>query len=148
MEIINQNREDLIEYLLNYAFKHGISYTLVQSELDDPAISFKQERKMYINTNWRNSNEIPFIIGHKIGHLMLGDQGIMYYESFSGQNSEEHSADLYCLNLIYNYSAKKGDSFQEPGTFIQNYGIPSRMMTATKNYFLITATKKNLKYSF
>lgn len=125
MEIINQNREDLIEYLLNYAFKHGISYTLVQSEPDDPAISFKQERKMYINTNWRNSNEIPFIIGHEIGHLMLGDQGIMYYESFSGQNSEEHSADLYSLNLIYNYSAKKGDSFQEPGTFIQNYGIPS-----------------------
>ncbi|NRO50424.1 hypothetical protein [Lactobacillus helveticus] len=125
MEIINQNREDLIEYLLNCAFKHGISYTLVQSEPDDPAISFKQERKMYINTNWRNSNEIPFIIGHEIGHLMLGDQGIMYYESFSGQNSEEHSADLYSLNLIYNYSAKKGDSFQEPGTFIQNYGIPS-----------------------
>lgn len=66
---------------------------------------------------------------------MLGDQGIMYYESFSGQNSEENSADLYSLNLIYNYSAKKGDCFQEPGTFIQNYGIPSRMMTATKKLF-------------
>lgn len=135
MTAINQNREDLIEYLLNFAFKHKIAYTLVQSEPDDPAVSFKQERKMYINTNWRNPDEIPFMIGHEIGHLMLGDQGVMYYGSFAGQNSEEHSADLYSLKLIYDYSSKNRDYFQEPATFIQSYGIPNRMMNAAQKLF-------------
>ena len=79
----NLGKEELIEYLLNYA----------RGEPYDPALSFKHKHKMIINTNWHNSNELPFIIGHEIGHLMLGDSGIAYWPSFSGQNSEEEEAD-------------------------------------------------------
>ena len=100
----NLGKEELIEYLLNYAFKHGLSYILVRGEPYDPALSFKHKHKMIINTNWHNSNELPFIIGHEIGHLMLGDSGIAYWPSFSGQNSEEEEADLFSLKIIYDYS--------------------------------------------
>lgn len=123
----NSNKEDLIEYLLNYAFNRGYAYRLIKGNVDDPSMSFKEYDYMIINTNWRNPAELPFIIGHEIGHLVLGEQGIMYYSSYAGQNSEEHSADLYALNLIYEYSCNRGDDFQEPGQFMMSYSIPMRM---------------------
>lgn len=126
---------DLIEYLLNYAFDSGIGYKLVHADPYDPSLSLKKHNLMVINLNWHNQSELPFIIGHEIGHFILGDEGIMYYSSFSGQNSEEKSADLYSLNLLYDYACSRGQSFEEPGQFIQMYGIPERMTEAAKNLF-------------
>ena len=126
---------ELIEYLLNYAFDYGIGYKLIRSDPYDPSLSLKKHRMIVINLNWHNKSELPFIIGHEIGHFMLGDDGIMYYSSFSGQNSEEKSADLYSLNLLYDYACKRGQYFEEPGQFIQMYGIPERMTEAAKDLF-------------
>ena len=47
----NLGKEELIEYLLNYAFKHGLSYILVKGKPYDPALSFKNAAKMGTNTN-------------------------------------------------------------------------------------------------
>lgn len=126
---------DLIEYLLNYAFDCGIGYKLVHADPYDPSLSLKKHNLMVINLNWHNQSELPFIIGHEIGHFILGDKGILYYSSFSGQNSEEKSADLYSLNLLYDYACRRGQYFEEPGQFMQMYGIPERMAKATKNLF-------------
>ncbi len=126
---------ELIEYLLNYAFDHGIGYKLVHADPYDPSLSLKNHNLMVINLNWHNQSELPFIIGHEIGHFILGDKGILYYSSFAGQNSEEKSADLYSLNLLYDYACCRGQYFEEPGQFLSAYGIPSRMAKATKNLF-------------
>lgn len=126
---------DLIEYLLNYAFDHGIGYKLVHADPYDPSLSLKKHNLMVINLNWHNQSELPFIIGHEIGHFILGDKGILYYSSFAGQNSEEKSADLYSLNLLYDYACCRGQYFEEPGQFLSAYGIPTRMAEAAKNLF-------------
>lgn len=126
---------ELIEYLLNYTFDHGIGYKLVRADPYDPSLSLKKHNLMVINLNWHNQSELPFIIAHEIGHFILGDKGILYYSSFSGQNSEEKSADLYSLNLLYDYACSRGQYFEEPGQFLSAYGIPSRMTDATKNLF-------------
>ena len=126
---------DLIEYLLNYAFDHGIGYKLVHADPYDPSLSLKNHNLMVINLNWHNQSELPFIIGHEIGHFILGDKGILYYSSFAGQNSEEKSADLYSLNLLYDYACRRGQYFEEPGQFLSAYGIPTRMAEAAKNLF-------------
>ncbi len=126
---------ELIEYLLNYAFDHGIGYKLVHADPYDPSLSLKKHNLMVINLNWHNQSELPFIIGHEIGHFILGDKGILYYSSFSGQNSEEKSADLYSLNLLYDYAYSRGQYFEEPGQFLSAYGIPTRMAEAAKNLF-------------
>ncbi|WP_297816697.1 ImmA/IrrE family metallo-endopeptidase [uncultured Lactobacillus sp.] len=133
--MINNSKNDLITYLLNYAMKHGFSYTLVKADPRNPSVSFKDSKRMFINTNWINKDEIPFTIAHEIGHLMLGDQGIMYFSSFAGQNSEEKPADDFGLKLIYDYSCKMGDGFTEPIDFIQNYGIPHRMLNSAIKLF-------------
>ena len=139
MQILKKEKRismnELIEYLLNYAFDHEIGYKLVCADSYDPSLSLKKHNLMVINLNWHNQSELPFIIGHEIGHFILGDEGIMYYSSFSGQNSEEKSADLYALNLLYDYACNNGQYFEEPGQFIQMYGIPERMTTAAKNLF-------------
>lgn len=126
---------DLIEYLLNYAFDCGIGYKLVHADPYDPSLSLKNHNLMVINLNWHNQSELPFIIGHEIGHFILGDKGILYYSSFAGQNSEEKSADLYSLNLLYDYACRRGQYFEEPGQFLSAYGIPTRMAEAAKNLF-------------
>ena len=126
---------DLIEYLLNYAFDHGIGYKLVHADPYDPSLSLKNHNLMVINLNWHNQSELPFIIGHEIGHFILGDKGILYYSSFAGQNSEEKSADLYSLNLLYDYACGRGQYFEEPGQFLSAYGIPTRMAEAAKDLF-------------
>lgn len=131
----NQNRDDLIQYLLNFAFDHKIGYQLVNADPYNPSLSFKQHRYMIINLNWHNQNEVPFIIGHEIGHLMLGGDPIMYYGSFSAQNSEEKEADLYSLKLIYRFSDTQGDEFDSPHKFVQSYGIPSRMNKTANDIF-------------
>ena len=82
----NLGKEELIEYLLNYAFKHGLSYILVKVYPFNLALSFKNAHKMLINTNKHNPNELHFIIDHEIGHLMLAILNIAYWPNFSGQN--------------------------------------------------------------
>lgn len=126
---------DLSMYLLNYAMAHGIGYTLVKAEPNDPSVSFKSANYMVINTNWQKPAEVPFIIAHEIGHLMLGDHGVMYYGSFAGKLSEERPADLYGLKLIYDYACKQGEYFEEPIDFLNAYGIPHRMLNAAATLF-------------
>lgn len=132
----NQNRNDLITYLLNYAMKCGYGYELIYDVNPyDPSFSMKKRKRMAINMNWHNQNEIPFIIGHEIGHLILGEQGVKYYKSYAGQVSEERPADLYSLDLIFDYACKNDQYFEEPGQFMQAYGIPHRMEAATRQLF-------------
>lgn len=132
---MNQNEENLIEDLLNYAFDHKIGYLLVNGDPDDPNMSFTKRRYIIINRNWKKQEEIPFIIGHEIAHIMLGKTGVMYYSSFAGQNSDENEADLYSLNLLYDYACNHGQYFEDPGSFVQAYGIPSRMNNAAQDLF-------------
>lgn len=129
------NRQVLIRYLLNYAFDRGYSYRLLKAGPYDPALSFKEENYIAINMNWHNVNELPFIIGHEIGHLELGEQGVMYYTSYAGKNSEEKQADAYSLKLLYEYALACEHHFREPYQFLKVYGIPLRMLSAAKALF-------------
>lgn len=122
--------DDLISYLLNYAFDRGIAYTL-QSDFkpDFPSVSFTNQNKMIINTGWQNQTEVPFIIGHEIGHFANHDTGTFCYKNFN--RPVEHQADQYSLELIYDYAANQFSTFNEPCVFMEQYGIPYRMFDDT-----------------
>ena len=49
--------------------------------------------------------------------------------------SEERLADLYSLNLIYDYASNQFGCFEEPVQFIQQYGITIRMLDDTCKLF-------------
>ena len=122
--------EDLIKYLLKYAFDHGISCALIRREQSYQSVALPDKKLIVINQNSKNKFELPFIIGHEIGHIMNGDVNGVFYCGKS-INSEERLADLYSLNLIYGYASNQFDTFEEPIQFIYEYGIPIRMLNDT-----------------
>lgn len=125
---------DLITCLLNYAFDHGISYSLVYEDPDYPSTAFPEEKFVVINMNCKNLKELPFIIGHEIGHIMNNDNGLQFYCN-TVSTPVEHQADLYSLNLIFDYATRQYDCFDEPSEFMQAYGIPVRMYSDVADLF-------------
>ena len=119
--------EDLVKYLLKYAFDHGISCALIRREQSYQSVALPDKKLIVINQNSKNKFELPFIIGHEIGHIMNGNVNGAFYCG-KPVNSEERLADLYSLNLIYGYASNQFDNFEEPVQFIQQYGIPDRML--------------------
>ena len=122
--------EDLLKYLLKYAFDHGISCALIRREQSYQSVALPDKKLIVINQNSKNKFELPFIIGHEIGHIMNGDVNGAFYCG-KPVNSEERLADLYSLNLIYGYASNQFDTFEEPIQFIYEYGIPIRMLNDT-----------------
>lgn len=118
---------DLIQYLFNFAFDHNIGVLLLSTSKEYNSLADKTKKTIIINTNWKNQNELPFIIGHEIGHLMEGEPGLSYFCGTS-LNSKERKADLFSLNIIFEYATLQYDTYEEPIQFIQQYGIPYRML--------------------
>ncbi|WEV43005.1 hypothetical protein OZX56_05505 [Lactobacillus sp. ESL0684] len=126
---------ELIHYLLNLAFDCGISYSLVTKDKSYQSISLPDQSFMVINLNCFNHYELPFIIGHEIGHIMNENDGKFKYTYGKVITSEEHAADLYSLNTIFDYATKQYSSYEEPIQFMQQYGIPNRMFDDTVDLF-------------
>ncbi|KJY56117.1 putative prophage repressor [Lactobacillus kullabergensis] len=118
--------EDLVKYLLKYAFDHGISCALIRREQSYQSVALPDKKLIVINQNSKNKFELPFIIGHEIGHIMNGNVNGAFYCG-KPVNSEERKADLYSLNLIYKYASSQFETFDEPGIFMEQFGIPYRM---------------------
>ncbi|WEV40314.1 M48 family metalloprotease [Lactobacillus sp. ESL0681] len=125
---------DLIQFLFDFAFDQGFGIAQICKDEEYRSLADKTRNLIIINTNWKNRNELPFIIGHEIGHLMDGDTGISNYCG-NALTSKERHADLYSLNLIFDYATIQYDSFEEPHDFMQQYGIPNRMFDDTVDLF-------------
>lgn len=119
--------DDLLTFLFKHAFENNISCALIWRDENYQSVALPEKKLIIINQNCSNKYELPFIVGHEIGHIMNGDNNAAFYCG-KPVNSEEHLADLYSLNLIYNYAANQFDNFEEPIQFIQQYGIPIRML--------------------
>lgn len=125
---------DLIEYQFDFAFKHNIGVLQINTKKEYNSLADTSKNLIIINTNWKNKKELPFIIGHEIGHLIDGESGLSYYCGTSLTSNERH-ADLFSLNMIFEYACLQYDSFNEPNQFIQSYGIPIRMLDDATELF-------------
>lgn len=125
---------DLMSYLLNYASENDIGYILEQLPSEFESRALLDNRLIIINTNWYDTNELPFIVGHEIGHIMNGDN----FEKCQPESAAyplELTADKYSLRLIFNYAAGLDSMAHEPQTFMEQFGIPERMLLSTKELF-------------
>lgn len=119
--------DDILAYLFKHAFENKISCALIWKDVNYQSVALPDKKIIVINQNCKNKNELPFIVGHEIGHIMNGDSNAAFYCG-KPVNSEERLADLYSLNLIYDYASNQYDCFEEPVQFVQQYGIPIRML--------------------
>lgn len=95
---------------------------------------------MIINTNVSNKYELPFIIGHEIGHLMNHDDVVDCYAP-TVTYYFEREADKFSLGLIFNYALQQGNMIREPQLFIHQFGIPQRMLNQAMKLFLSNRRK-------
>lgn len=138
---------DLLIYICNLIEDHHLSYIL--SRLEDRHFRSRylpQQKLIIINTNWWDKSEIPFMAAHELGHYVNGDLGVMYYEHTSiwdqhaafNRNDDaykEHQADLYALQVIWDFANFQGYTCEDPGEFMQQFKIPARMATSVLKKF-------------
>lgn len=98
------------------------------------------------NTNWWNPPEVPFMAAHELGHYINGDKGVMYYahdydwqehDAFNRNDDafKEDQADLFGLNLIWDYASSQGYTCEDPGEFMLHFGIPERLKKVVAKKF-------------
>ncbi|NVY96622.1 ImmA/IrrE family metallo-endopeptidase [Lactobacillus sp. DCY120] len=119
--------DDLITYLLNYAFDHGYgSEILNDAPADWPSVASPELKLVFINLNWCRPREIPFQIAHEIGHLLSGDvcqQNDLYHL----QLQVENRADLQAIKILRQYCQDCAIEITNPLVFAQQFGIPYRL---------------------
>lgn len=134
-KLISMN--DLIEYLLNYAFDCGIGYKLVHADPYDPSLSLKKHNLMVINLNWHNQSELPFIFAHEIGHT-IENTPIFDRLAYLGRQKGEYSANVFAINLLAQYCFENDIWFNSIFDFAKAFGIPH-----DKWYILVDLQKIN-----
>lgn len=109
---------ELLTYLINYAFDRGIS-TKLTDELPAlvPHSASAKRKSILINLNYGNRKELPFAVAHEIGHVMDGDSGIRYYKSPTIHNKAEYRASTYAVNLLINYCQLQDINCSNPVRF-------------------------------
>lgn len=70
------NKSDLIVFMLNETMNRGIKCLLEKNDPNIPCKADCDNKTIIINMNWKNQKELPFKIGHVIGHIANGNHGI------------------------------------------------------------------------
>lgn len=117
---------DLIRWLINWAFDHDIGVTITSDlPADLPHCASAKRRSILINRNYGNPAELPFAFAHELGHVLNGDDGIRYYQSASVHNKCEYQANLAGIRLLLKYCRTNDISVDNPVSFCERFGIPS-----------------------
>ncbi|GAA3626593.1 hypothetical protein GCM10022297_01450 [Lactobacillus hamsteri] len=118
-------RNRVIRWLMNYGLDHqfGVTFSYT-AEDDDPSESFPEYSTAVINANWKNIDEIPFIIGHELGHLILGHSRKDFDQSPAKRIRMERKANEFSLFLLTEYCDIHDIYFYNWLTFAQSFGIP------------------------
>lgn len=117
--------DEVIEYLLNFALSKGYGFILTDKlKPTTPSCANQQQNKIVINTNWTNKNELPFQIAHEIGHMLNGDEGVLYYSSYASHSKIETNADNKAIDLLLNYCIDMDKTTNNYSDFMYYYGIP------------------------
>ena len=119
---------ELMEWLANYAFEHGIGYILTnQLAPDTPSSSDGAHRLVIINMNWKFPKESPFSFAHEIGHVLNGDQGKNYFNANSLDLKTEYQANLTGIKILKDFCENHDISISNPIKFCEVFGIPEKL---------------------
>lgn len=135
--------DDILSYLSNYALDHNIGVILTRCLPSTTSSAASKSRRMVVvNMNWKNQNEIPFMFGHELGHVE-GDVVYYYHSGTCSPRSSEQAADLFSINLLYQYATSRQQSFATAYQFMTGYGIPGRCLDCVER---LLGTKNELIY--
>lgn len=128
---------NLMTYLCNYAYDHGIGYQLDRASYKPDEVSFYMElnNTVYINTNYINEEEVPFQFAHEISHALNGDKGSNNFSANSVYSKEEYKANKRATKILLEYCDLNGLTFYNSTEFMDAFGIPSKAGYVVDNVF-------------
>lgn len=119
---------NLVQWLMNWAFDHGISVTMTSEiKKDLPHCASAAKKAVVINMNYGNKNEIPFALAHEIGHVVDDDPGVRYYSSATLHDKAEYRANVFGIQLIQQYCDHEDIHVSNAVKFCEVFGVPSRL---------------------
>lgn len=119
-------RNNVIMWLMNYAMDHQKGITFIYTvDKEETSESFPEFSTAVINANYKNIDEIPFIVGHEIGHLMLGHTKEKFYASPANKIRMERDANKYSIGLLDRYCELNNIYFENRLNFARSFGVPS-----------------------
>lgn len=122
--------DNIIDYLLDYASSHSIGYKLTHDLPSSiPSCAFPETHEVLINMEWHNHEELPFQIAHELGHVINGDTGIRYYESFPTRSTSEYKANVVGIQLLLRYCKDNQIVVNNPIDFCERFGVPAHLET-------------------
>ncbi|ODP95501.1 hypothetical protein BGC39_10700 [Levilactobacillus brevis] len=75
-------------------------------------------------------------MAHELGHVVNGDEGTLYYSSFSNKSKYERAANMTGLDiLIPIYVDITGYTFSSVSPFMEQFGIPDYLLDAVTSRF-------------
>lgn len=117
--------DELIRWLLNYAFDKGINYIITdQLNEDVPSCAIPNKSTIIINSKYGKPTELPFTIAHEIGHVLNGEADVLYFSGFNNHSKIEMRANRRAVKLLLEY-CNCHDLALEPAKFAETFGIPS-----------------------
>lgn len=119
--------DDIISWLANYAFDHGIGVTMsTDLSPDCPSFALANPKNIVINLNWSPRAEIPFSMAHEIGHVINGDNG--HYQLTSVAHSKaEHDANIIAFQILREWAESHDVAVSEPYLFMSCFAIPCNL---------------------
>ena len=103
---------DAVTYLMNLAMENNISVLFKNLSPITPPASSPINKRIFMNTNWHNSNDIPIQLAHELGHILNGDenQACLYYSpSRNGIEGKANKTGIKLLMKPYLDSKEKED---------------------------------------
>lgn len=119
---------NLVQWLMNWAFDHGISVTMTSEiKKDLPHCASAAKKAVVINLNYGNREEMPFALAHEIGHVVDDDSGVRYYSSATLHDKAEYRANVFGIQLIQQYCDHEDIHISNAVKFCEVFGVPSRL---------------------
>lgn len=134
--------DDIISWLANYAFDHGIGVTMsTDLSPDCPSFALANPKNIVINLNWSPRAEIPFSMAHEIGHVINGDNG--HYQLTSVAHSKaEHDANLVAFQILREWAESHDVDVSEPYLFMSCFAIPCKLSNQVAEGFTRYTTEE------
>lgn len=111
-------------WLLNYCLNNDIG-VIYRKSLPSyaPSVSYENPKLVIFNDNFQDKTQKPFMLAHEIGHVVEGNS--QYYKlSHLGMNRGEYSANIFAINLLWEYCLDSDIWFETIYDFATSFGIP------------------------
>jgi len=123
--------DEAVQFLLNYALDHSISFESVPGlKPDTPSFAITDKRFIVLNMNWHNKRELPFQVAHEIGHVLNNHPGVLYYSSPASNTKIEAEANSTAVDLLIDYCKSIDLYHMDVYKFMDRFAIPNSVKTS------------------